>query len=91
MLCTVTLYFVQHGAESEEHAAAVEAVEAELRADDFFDDGNSAACRVPRELHLKQGAQAFRSRSYSMSRILPPSRLRKEFLPPSPMYRGKRR
>ena len=28
-----------------------------MLADEFFDDNKSAACRVPRELQLKQGAQ----------------------------------
>ena len=29
----------------------------ELLGDEFFDDDKSAACRVPHELYLKQGAQ----------------------------------
>ena len=46
-----------HGAKSAELAAAEEEVRAELRKDEFFVDGHSAACRVPAELALKLGAQ----------------------------------
>jgi ATP-dependent DNA helicase PIF1 len=47
----------QHGKGSEAYLELVAKLEEELLADEFFDDERSAACRVPRELRLKRGAQ----------------------------------